>query len=140
MWSVQINYFIPLTLDPKKDVMPVIAGIHELLSKQGLSRLKLQLAGAAGIGKYLRDVDMRPIRSLHEKTGMPNEEQVVQLWESMRNHIYRMQLAETLDVIGFFEALLDKDLLTANIHKHSEIYQRSAYARGLIEFVTKLKV
>jgi hypothetical protein len=102
--------------------------------------LKLQLAGASGIGKYLRDVDMRPIRSLHEKTGMPNEEQVVQLWESMRNPIYRMQLAETLDVIGFFEALLDKDLLTANIHKHSEIYQRSAYARGLIEFVTKLKV
>jgi len=140
MWSVQINYFIPLTLDPRKEVMPLIAGIHELLSKQGLSRLKLQLAGAGGIGKYLRDVDLRPIRSLHEKTGMPNEEQVIQLWESMRTHIYRMQLAETLDVVGFFEALLDKDLLTANIHKHSEIYQRSTYARGLIEFVTKLKV
>ncbi len=140
MWSVQINYFIPLTLDPKRDVMPILVALHEFLSKQGLSRLKLQIAGAGGIGKYLKDVDMRAIRSLHEKTGMPNEDLVVQLWDSMRTHIYRMQLAETLDVIGFFEALLDKDLLTANSHKHSEIYQRSAYARSLIEFVTKLKV
>ena len=120
--------------------MPVIGSLHQIFSKQGFSKLKMKLSASDGINKYLRDFDLRPVRAIHEKIGMPSEEQVLQLWESMRAHIYRMQIAETLDVIGLFESILDKDLLVPNLHKHSEIYQRSPYAKALIEFVTKLNI
>ena len=140
IWSVRIHYYVPLALDPVKDFLPVIGSLHQIFSKQGFSKLKMKLSASDGINKYLRDFDLRPVRAIHEKIGMPSEEQVLQLWESMRAHIYRMQIAETLDVIGLFESILDKDLLVPNLHKHSEIYQRSSYAKALIEFVTKLNI
>jgi len=140
IWSVRIHYYVPLALDPIKDFLPVIGSLHQIFSKQGFSKLKMKLSASDGINKYLRDFDLRPVRAIHEKIGMPSEEQVLQLWESMRAHIYRMQIAETLDVIGLFESILDKDLLVPNLHKHSEIYQRSPYAKALIEFVTKLNI
>ena len=140
IWSVRIHYYVPLALDPVRDFLPVIGSMHKMFSKQGFSKLKMKLSSSEGINKYIRDFDLRPIRVIHEKTGMPSEEQVLQLWESMRTHIYRMQLAETLDVIGLFESILDKDLLMPNLHKHSEIYQRSVFAKTLIEFVTKLNI
>ena len=46
----------------------------------------------------------------------------MQLWEAMRLAIYRLLLAETLDVIGVFESVLDRDLLQKQALKHSEIY------------------
>jgi hypothetical protein len=140
IWSVRIHYYVPLALDPVRDFLPVIGSLHQIFSKQGFSKLKMKLSSSDGINKYLRDFDLRPVRAIHEKIGMPSEDQVLQLWESMRAHIYRMQIAETLDVIGLFESILDKDLLVPNLHKHSEIYQRSPYAKALIEFVTKLNI
>jgi hypothetical protein len=71
---------------------------------------------------------------------MPTDEQVLQLWEAMQTHLYRMLMAETLDAIGLFESLVNDDLLRPNALKHSEIYQRSTYSKGLIEFITKIKV
>ena len=47
---------------------------------------------------------------------------------------------ETLDVIGVFESILDKDLLKTGALKHSEIYSATPVAKELIQFVTKLKV
>jgi hypothetical protein len=140
IWSYQIHYITPLALDPQKEIMPVITSLHEMLSKQGFSRIKMQLTSRPALLKYVRDTDLKRLKPLYEKVGMPTEEQVVQLWEAMRVHVYRMQLAETLDVIGLFESLLDKDLLRPYLMRHSEIYQQLPQAKALLEFVTKLKI
>ena len=140
IWSIRVHYFVPLALNPRKDVIPFLGRLHVHMSRQGFSKLKSQLSGGNNFDKELQGADLRSLRDVHEKLGMPTDEQVLQLWEAMQTHLYRMLLAETLDVIGLFESLLNDDLLRANGLKHSEIYQRSPYCKGLIEFITKLKV
>ena len=140
IWSIRVHYFVPLALNPRRDVIPFLGRLHVHMSRQGFSKLKSQLSGGSNFDKELQGADLRSLRDVHEKLGMPTDEQVLQLWEAMQTHLYRMLLAETLDVIGLFESLLNDDLLRVNGLKHSEIYQRSPYCKGLIEFITKLKV
>ncbi len=140
LWSVRIHSFVPLQLDPLKHFMPLLAEIHQTLGANGINAIKSRLKGGQTLVRHLAGADMRQLRSLYEKIGMPTEEQVLQLWEAMRGHIYRLLLAETLDVVGLFESILNKDLLQKDILKHSAVFQASPYARPLIEFATKLKI
>lgn len=140
MWSINWRYFIPVSLHPTKQFMPVMAEVHQILSATAISRFTGMLASKSKVGKILAKADLKEVRAAHEKIGMPTEEQVNQLWDAMRQHIYKVQLAETLDVVGVFEALIDKDLLKPQALRHSQIYELSPFAKSLIEFVTKLKI
>ena len=140
VWSIRVHYFVPLALDPQKEIIPFLGRLHGHMNMQGFSKLKSQLSGGSTLDKELQGTDLRPLRDVHEKLGMPTDEQVLQLWEAMQTHLYRMLMAETLDAIGLFESLVNDDLLRPNALKHSEIYQRSTYSKGLIEFITKIKV
>lgn len=140
MWAVHARYFVPLALHPHKQFLPVMQEAHQNFGSHGLSRLRSRLAGKTRLSKVFAEADTREIRSLYEKTGMPTEEQIAQLWEAMRMHLHRVQIAETLDIVGVFESILDKDLLKPGVVRHSEIYELSPMSKPLIEFVTKLKI
>lgn len=141
LWSVRIHYFVPLALHPMKQVMPVLSELHQYFGAQGFSMLKTRFKSrGVSLSKHLNGLDTRQIKSLYEKVGLPTEDVVTQLYDAMKIHINRMLIAETLDLIGVFESLTNKDLLLPGALKHSQIYEMSPYARGLLEFVTKLKI
>jgi hypothetical protein len=140
LWSVRIHYFVPLALDAKHQFMPFLSDIHQHFGAQGLSKIKTRLKGRSSTSKHLSTMDTRQIRTIHEKIGMPTEDQILALWEAMRAHIYKLLIAETLDVIGVFETMVERDLLKKDVLKHSQIYEMSPYSKALIEFVTKLKI
>jgi hypothetical protein len=140
LWSVRINYFIPLALDPRRHVLPLLSDMNEYFSARGLSKIKSALKVKKPTIKALSEMDTNQLRVLHQKAGMPTEVVVAQLWEVMRAHILRLLIAETLDIVGVFESVLDKDLLKEDALKPNEIFQRSHFSRMLIEFITKLKV
>jgi tetratricopeptide (TPR) repeat protein len=140
MWAVHARYFVPLALHPHKQFLPVMQEVHQNFGSHGLSRLRSRLTGKTRLAKIFATADTREIRSLYEKTGMPTEEQIGQLWDAMRMHLHRVQIAETLDIVGVFESILDKDLLKSGVVRHSEIYELSPMSKPLIEFVTKLNI
>jgi hypothetical protein len=85
-------------------------------------------------------VDLRTLQSLKAKTGVPTEAQVLALWFAMQEHIFKLILSETLDVVGLLEAILSKDLTTPGSLKPNEIISKSPYAKSLLLFATKLVV
>lgn len=140
LWSVRIHYFVPLGLHPQKQVVPVLSELHQTFGSQGFTRLRSRFTSRINLSKHMQGLDTRQIKSLYEKVGMPTEDMVQQLWDAMRVHVQRLLIAETLDVIGVFESILDRDLLKPGVLKHSQIYEMSPFAKGLIEFVTKLQI
>ena len=71
---------------------------------------------------------------------MPTEAQVSGLWFAMQEHVFKLILSETLDVVGLLEAILSKDLTAPGALKSKEILARSPYAKSLLSFATKLVV
>jgi hypothetical protein len=140
LWSVRIHTFVPLALSPQKHVLPVLVQMHQFFGAQGLSKIKSKLTAGSAVAKVLGKMDTRQLRSLHEKVGLPTEEQLNQVWDGMRQHLLRLMLAETLDVVGIVETLLAKDVTRPNAMKHSEVFAASPQAKALLEFATKLRV
>jgi len=141
LWSVRIHYFVPLALHPTKQIFPVLSELHQYFGLQGFSRIKTRLKARSNLSKHLAGMEnTRALKDLFEKVGMPTEDAIGQLWDAMRVHVYRLLVAESLDVIGLFESIVDRDLLKPGTMKHSQIYELTPYAKGLMEFVTKLKI
>lgn len=138
--SLHLRYFIPLSLHPINDFYPLMLELHQYLGSSSLSRLRHRLAGKSQFTKVLSQVDLREVRVLHEKIGLPTQEQLTQLWEVLELHLYRLQLAETLDIIGVLEAITNKDFLIPGALRHSQIYDLSPLIRPLLEFITSLKI
>lgn len=142
LWSIRIHYFVPLALHPTREFMPFLNELGKMFSSASFSRLAVKLGARKGsdLAKRLEGLDLSQLRVLHEKLGRASEEQVAQLWDAMQLHLYRLLVAETLDVIGIFEAILDQNLLRKNAMKHSELYRLSPFAKPMMEFVTKLRL
>lgn len=140
MWSVYNRYYVALSLDPVNQFLPVMQDLHQSLSTSGFLRLRSRLSSKSRFASVFARSDLREVKALYEKTGMIKEEKITQLWDAMTMQLHRLQIAETLDIIGVFESILDKDLLKPGIVRHSEIYDLSPLTKPLIEFVTKLKI
>ena len=72
--------------------------------------------------------------------GLPTEDKVLALHSAMQDHLYRLALAETLDVVGIFEMITNKDLTKSGVTRHSEIFELAPGLANLIKFVTKLNL
>jgi tetratricopeptide (TPR) repeat protein len=140
LWSVRLQTFVPLGLHPQKQFMPFMTELHRILSATGLSKLTNKLSQRSELGKVLAAIDVGPIAAAHEKVGMPSDDQVVQLWMAMKEYVYRLALAETLDLVGLFEMILEKDLAQPDALAPGELAKASPYARSLLDFAAKLKV
>jgi hypothetical protein len=140
LWSVRVQYFVILTLDPVRQLWPALASIHEFFAAQGLSKLTSRLKPRSSIGRLLAERDTRALAALHEKVRMPSERDLGELLLAMREHIYMLLLAETLDVVGVFEAILDKDLTVPGATGFGDVFELTKVARNLLEFMTKMKI
>jgi len=139
--SVRLHYFVPLELDPIRDVMPIVNDLKSTWEASGIGRLKYGLGISKNrVSKYLDVVDENQLRPIIEKMGTPQYDSFIKLWDAMNEHLCRLIMAETLDIIGMFETLTDRDLTAAGALKPGEILQLSPLAPGLFDFLTKLKV
>jgi hypothetical protein len=97
------------------------------------------MAEKSSLGRILSKSDSAFLKSYFEKRGVPSVEQIQDLLQVMQSHIHQRVLAETLDIVGFFESFLDRDMLK-DPPGHSEVLSLSPKIRPLLEFITKLKV
>ncbi len=140
LWSIRLQYYIPLALNPKKQVLPFLVELHQKLDIQGISKLTEKIKSKSPLSKHLASIDLRTLQSLKAKTGVPTEAQVSGLWFAMQEHIFKLILSETLDVVGLLEAILSKDLTVPGALKLKEILVKSPYTKSLLLFATKLVV
>ena len=139
--SVRLHYFVPLELDPIRDVMPIVNDLKSTWEANGISRLKFGLGIAKNrVSKYLDVVDENQLRPIIDKMGPPQYDHFIKLWDAMNEHLCRLIVAETLDVVGMFETLTDRDLTAPGSLKQGEILQLTPLAPGLFDFISKLKV
>jgi tetratricopeptide (TPR) repeat protein len=140
LWSVRLRYFVALELDPINEILPALAEIHQIYGTTGITKIKSILGSNSQMKKILVKLDSNKIRSLYQKVGLPTEDKVLALHSAMRDHLYRLALAETLDLVGIFETITNRDLTKPSATKHSEIFELAPGLANLIKFITKLNL
>lgn len=137
---VRGGYFVPLKLHPERDIHGLLTRIRDHLFGSRFAQLTRGLmAEKSNFGRLLGKIDSNSLRTYFEKRGVPSVEQIQELLLAMQTHIHQRALAETLDVIGFFESFLDRDFVAQTLG-HSEILNLSPKVRPLLNFMTKIKV
>lgn len=140
LWSVQMQYFVPLALNPKKDAFPIVAEIADHFSSKGMTAIKSRLKGRSDTIKALEGLDQKKLRDLYERVGMPKVEALNQLWFAMQSQVYLIVLAETLDLVGSLESIVNRDFLEPDALQPGEIIRLNPYAQVLIHFMTKVNI
>jgi tetratricopeptide (TPR) repeat protein len=137
---VRSGYFVPLKLHPERDIHGLLTRIRDHLFGSRFAQLtRVLITEKSNLGRLLGKIDSNSLRVYFEKRGVPSVEQIQELLLAMQTHIHQRALAETLDVIGFFESFLDRDFV-AHPLGHSEILDLSPKVRPLLNFMTKMKV
>jgi hypothetical protein len=119
--------------------MPVLEDVNQIYGGTGISKLKSYITKGS-THKALSKLDARKIETLQGKVGMPSLANVQALFHAMDDHLNRLVLCETLDVIGLFESISKKDLLKVDKYKPGEIFELHSDFGNLLRFMTKLKL
>ena len=140
-WSIKFQYFVPLQLDPVRHVMPVATEVKQILAAAGLDKLKSKLGlNKTPVAKALEGVDFNSLQPLVEKLPVDQRDDYAQLWDAMTQHIYRVKMAETLDVVGIMEEVVGRDLLAPGALASGQIYRLSPQVSRLIDFALALRL
>jgi hypothetical protein len=132
---------VPLKLHPQKEAAPIIAAFRDTLNEKGLNRIKNMLGLEQNLlMNALVDIDKDELSRLFERAGAIDELSITRLWTTMREQVYRLQIAETLDIVGLFESSCGRDLLDGPVLERNEILHLSKYFPHLLIYITELKI
>ncbi|MGE0173624.1 MAG: tetratricopeptide repeat protein [Oligoflexales bacterium] len=92
----------------------------------------------AGSGyQFMSKASLNQLAAAFAKVGTIRKMDVVVLIEAMRSHIYKLDVAETLDVVGACEAIQNDDFYKDDSHGLDRLKDASQVV-ALLDFVTKL--
>ncbi|MBP9709298.1 MAG: hypothetical protein KBD78_16810, partial [Oligoflexales bacterium] len=138
--SLKLDYYIPLSLSPQKHIRSLLSALVQLSE----SNFVKKLYGFFNDDKqrYIKQMKhLTPDRVLEIVKQLNNlsPSNLEKIWSAMRQHVYLVDLAMHLDLLGLCEFLTDTDLANkTNLHV-SEIYSYHEDIPKLIIATTKLR-
>jgi hypothetical protein len=141
LWAIKMRYFVLLHLDPVKHLYSGYMELRKAVSEGGLAWIKSAVVGGYDpVHVALSAVDRSELKRQMERVGDVRPESMSALWLAMNEHIYRLLLAETLDVVGIFEGIAGKDFVEGKRMKPLEVIDQSPYFSALLDYITYLKL
>ncbi len=140
LWEIRLNYYVPLALEPKTFIAPVLAYLARRAKEPPPSTVTRLLKSDKNHlrGAILR-LDQKVLNDLVEKVGSVQDQQLYALWRAMRLYTRCMMIAETLDLVGTFESITGRDFLQNKL-KPGEAETLFTDAKFLLDLVTQLSV
>lgn len=139
MLAIDFNYFIYLNLDIQNHVLPQLFYLYEYLTSSILSKLSKSIDPLyLEIKKNISSINKNTFKILYQKADLSIAE-LNTIKMVMKNHIYKILIAETLDIIGVFESITTTNLLQQNLSLYS-ILEISPYFKNLLKYATQLKL
>lgn len=122
----RLNYYFVMSLDLNKAVVPFLIQCRKRLDRSTLAVLKSSIGlGDDQIETALAKIDRERIRPLLERIDSISRQDMMRTVEAMYAQIFKLMLAESLDLIGLVESITDKNLseplvgeMDANIRKN----------------------
>lgn len=141
LWQLKLGYFAAVNLDVANETAPFLEAVKNYFASDFMTKLKAR-AGISnvGVGKFLHLVPQDALKEHLRGVSEINIEQIATLVSAMDAQAMKMDMAETLDLIGIFESKLGQDLISTQKLKAGKIFALPNWSFELLKFATKLKV
>jgi tetratricopeptide (TPR) repeat protein len=136
--SKELGFYPCLILNPDTQVLPFLVECWNVAKAKKTKKPSLGF-GMTGSNSLMNNLlagqDLTKIEGYFTEIKEIKRNDLIYLTQAMRNHIYRIDLAESLDLIGLAESIADR-----SIERHAQEIQSHPEIPGLLDLATKLKL
>ncbi len=137
--AVSVDYYPYLHLSPHNDLFPFLMKCRRSLEQNRVDNFKRMLGMEKDALKLmLSQADRDYLEQLFVEVGPLSPDKITKIIQVYVDQIYRLNMAESLDLIGVIESISNTDLFTDRISPLVLVNQ-SASIRNLIAFTADLK-
>ena len=145
--SARYGFYPILKLHPKRHLLPIINESKALIQMGAKERLTLEILNFGYLGtpknpktafqKAVRRLDTARLESLFTNIGFISVNQIKEHQKNLWQFLFKLQLAETLDLVGLSESVTNRDLLK-NPPRPMEIRSLSPFINPLLKLAVEL--
>jgi hypothetical protein len=137
--AVSVDYYPYLHLSPSNDLFPFLMKCRRSLEQNRVDSFKRMLGMEKDALKLmLSQADRDYLEQLFVEVGPLSPDKITKIVGVYVDQIYRLNMAESLDLVGVIESISNTNLLTDRISPLALVNQ-SASIRTLIAFTADLK-
>ena len=142
--AVTLGFYPVLKLNPTRHIVPFLREVNEVLRTRGDKGIAAAVRNAIlkpenPLKDELKTVNKARLLGLYSRLGELSENRITDLQRVLWTELYKLQLAESLDVIGLIESIVGQDFVETS-PKPKEILRLSKFVRPLLEQATNLEL
>ncbi len=141
LYSVRTQFHALLNLHPETQILAELNKLKSVMDRGPLAifAAKAKLSDSR-MAKVMKPQDFEEFKLLFSRVGPLNGDEISDAAKSMQQYLWRLLLADSLDLTGIIEAMLDLDLMLPGSVKPGEILLMSAQVDPLINFALALNL
>ncbi len=137
--ALHLEFYSLLQLSPQNDIYPLLLRCRRSLEQSRGDNVRRML----GIEKdplrvFLSQTDRDQLEALFKEAGLITVDKVVKICGAYIEQIYRINLAETLDVVGIFESITSVDISRLET-KPTALVAQFPVLRSVLAFAADLR-
>jgi hypothetical protein len=137
--AVLEDFYVWLHLDTSRHILPFFGMIERNVDRSFTSKMK-RIITSQQSHLVIDDQRAEYIRKLFATKRSVKAEEIEKIKAAMINHLYNLQVAETLDLIGVVESLIDRDITKMSAADIARLVKEYPQIQALINQALRLKL
>jgi hypothetical protein len=135
LYALRIGFFFLINLGAEQHIQPELEKFRGILKKGGLAVVaaKAKLTDCK-MAKAMTPADFDEITMLFDRCGSITTDDINDMTKAMQQYIWRMMLADSVNLVGILEAMLDVDMALPGSIKENEVLLMSPQVDPLLNF------
>ena len=142
IWGVRLGYHVALNLKAKEEIFPVLKNIIAYSKMTQIQRAKIKITQRKNpLVQFLSQASPGKLESYVNIIRGIEARDIAKMQFAMEDHLYKLLLAESLNLIGLLEFVTQKDLINGSVpFSYMDLVRISPHVESLVNFTTQLKV
>lgn len=141
LYSLRTQFHPLLQLHAESQILPELKKLKTVIDGGTLSILAARAKMSdSRLAKVMKSADFEEFKLLFQKAGDITSDDIIDAGKAMQQYVWRLLLADSLDLTGIIEAMLDVDLLLPGTVKPGEVLLMSSQVDPLMNFALALKL
>jgi hypothetical protein len=141
LYSLRTQFHPLLQLNPEKQILPELNKLKTVIDGGALSILAARAKiSDSRMAKLMKSQDFEEFKILFGKSETITSDDIIDANKAMQQYVWRLLLADSLDLTGIVEAMLDIDLMLPGTVKPGEVLLMSSQVDPLMNFALALKL
>ncbi len=141
LYALKMQFYFLLNLNVEQHIYTELEKFRVIVTKGGLQALaaKIKLTDSK-LARAMTPADYDEIKLMIERTSTISVDEISDSLKAMQQYIWRLMLADSVNLVGILEAMLDIDLALPGSVKENEVLLMSPQVDPLLNFALAMNL